>query len=420
MLTANGAALADVLDWRWHASDGTVDLEIGGEAGTRRVTLTRTRGDWGIVFAESLFDGVRVCANACAFCFVAQLPGGLRPSLYLRDDDYRLSFLHGNFVTLTSVDEADIQRIIEQRLTPLRVSIHAVSAAVRRRLLCPTAEDRALETLDRLMEAGIEAHVQVVLIPGLNDGDELDETLAWASRRDGVLSVGIVPMGYTSHQRRFVASYEDATAAAAVLDRIRAWQAVMRVERGETWVQAADEVYLAAGTPLPPWGEYDGFPQYDNGIGLARAFIDEVRDALRVLRETREVPSGEPLEVVLVTGELFAPVLADVAGDLTGAGAAATALGVANSLFGGNVSVAGLLSRADIVAAVRAHRARGPFLVPGVVVNSDGLMLDDLHHPGNTGDTLSSATGKQVAIVPSEGRAFVERLASIVEEYRGA
>ncbi|MBE0475753.1 MAG: DUF512 domain-containing protein [Coriobacteriia bacterium] len=418
ILAAEDRPLRDVLDWRWHASGSEVSLRVTGGAAERTVRMRREGGEWGVLFAEALFDGVRECANACAFCFISQLPQGLRPSLYVRDDDFRLSFLQGNFITLTNLDDTDVRRILTQKLSPLYVSIHAVTTAVRRRLMSPAAGDGALGNLDRLLRGGIDVHLQVVLVPGLNDGEELDETLSWASRRDRVLSVGVVPMGYTAHQSRFTSSYEDPSRAAAVLDRLRSWQAVTRVERGETWVQAADELYLGAGIELPPWSEYDGFPQYENGVGPSRAFVDEVRDAVREAHA--ESSGGRPVPVTLVTGALFAPLLRRVAPSLRALGAAADVLPVANSLFGGNVSVAGLLGRGDVLGGVRGHAGPGPYLVPDVVVNSDGLLLDDLEHRGDAADTLSAETGRDVLVVPSEGRAFAERLADIVGRYREA
>ena len=416
IVAANGRPLADVIDWRWESSEAEVLVSVEGADGSRRdMTLRRSEGGWGLHFAEQLFDGVRECANSCVFCFVAQLPPGLRPTLYVRDDDFRLSFLHGNFVTLTNVTAADVDRILEQALSPLYVSLHAVTPKVRRRLMCPTEADDALGTLEELMRGGIDVHLQIVLVPGLNDAEELDETLSWAARHERVLSVGVVPMGFTAHQTRFRSSYPDPASASAVLERVRQWQAVMRVERRQTWVQAADELYLAARRPLPAWDEYDGFPQYDNGVGLARAFVDEVKSAIA---ERRERGGPEPVSpsrhAVLLTGELFAPVLMRLASALATIGVDSEVLPVHNALFGGNVSVTGLLSRADIAEAIRGHGGEGPYLVPDAVVNSDGLFLDDLSYQGEPGETLSRQTGRDVRVVPSEGRPWIDTVTRIL------
>jgi putative radical SAM enzyme (TIGR03279 family) len=260
LISANGRTLTDVIAWWWESEGESVSVSVqsaGGETAVpgsvRDTTLVRAPGEsWGIDFTAAIFDRVRTCVNRCAFCFMAQLPQGLRPALYLRDDDYRLSFLAGNFITLTNLGESDVERIVHEHLSPLHVSLHAVSSDVRARLLC-AREDRALDIFDQLVEGGIDLHVQIVLVPDENDGDELQATLAWLAARDGVRSVGIVPLGYTDHQDLFERSYTDPDSAAAVLDAIDPWSKAMRARDGIGWVYAADEFYLTSGRhcPLP-------------------------------------------------------------------------------------------------------------------------------------------------------------------------
>ncbi|MDP2233460.1 MAG: PDZ domain-containing protein, partial [Actinomycetota bacterium] len=204
ILRANGRVLTDVIAWWWESDGASVTVTIAGSDDTvREVVLARDAAEpWGIDFATALFDEVRTCRNTCAFCFMAQLPRGLRRALYVRDDDFRLSFLSGNFITLTNLGDHDVARITGEHLSPLHVSLHAVTPAVRERLVC-AREDRALIRFDELIEGGIDLHVQIVLVPGENDGAELEATLTWLAEREGVLSVGIVPLGYTAHQQRF-------------------------------------------------------------------------------------------------------------------------------------------------------------------------------------------------------------------------
>lgn len=363
ILTANGALLTDVLAWEWAAADGTLDLHVAAADGTERdVSFNVAFGEPpGVRFSDSVFDGVRTCDNACAFCFVAQLPAGLRASLYVRDDDYRLSFLNGNFITLTNLTPEDVQRIVWLRLSPLYVSVHAVTPEVRLSLVCPTVEDDALAILDVLLAAGIEVHAQIVLVPGVNDGDELRATLAHLAERKGICSVGVVPVGYTSHQQRIAGSFGEENAAAAVLAGLGPWRERMRAERHLSWVHAADELYLNAGAPIPPAHEYDGFPQYENGIGMVRSFLDGLPWGVDSVAS----------DLTLVTGELFAPILRE-------SFPRSRVLAVANRLFGGNVSVAGLLSGADIADAIAADAAGGVYAVPDVTLNADGVFLDDL------------------------------------------
>lgn len=366
VISVDGHPVRDVLDWQWLTDDDEFDVAIEHDGEIFDLDVVPVIGQpLGVAFEDVVFDGVRECVNACAFCFVTQLPAGLRPSLYVRDDDYRLSFLYGNFITLTNLDETDMDRIVSERLSPLYVSLHAVDPGVRRRLVACTVDDTTVERMSALLESGIDLHVQIVAVPGVNDGEVLRETLEWLAAREGVESVGIVPLGYTAHQRRFDRSFT-AGESAALLDLLVPYQARMRAERDLTWVQAADEFYLAAGLPIPPADYYDDYPQFENGIGMVRSFLDE-------LAEAGPVPSGT---ATVVTGTLFAPVLASA---LEQRGLAnLRVLPVSNTLMGGNVSVAGLLGGEDIVRAIRADGAAGTYLVPDVVVNSDGLLLDDV------------------------------------------
>ncbi|MBN1192965.1 MAG: DUF512 domain-containing protein [Coriobacteriia bacterium] len=389
----DGVPVRDIIDWWW--STDAAAFTVNARRGPAEISFTveRTPGEpLGVTFADRLFDGVRECENACVFCFIAGLPSGMRPALYVRDDDYRLSFLSGNFVTLTNVDSTDIDRIIEQRLSPLHVSVHAVDADVRARLICPAAGDSALEVLDELLGGGIQAHVQIVLVPGINDGSVLDETLSYLYERPGILSVGVVPMGYTAHQSRWMFSY-DAGGSAEVLELIDEWQDRARTERGVGWVYAADEFYFLAGKNVPSASAYDDFPQYENGIGMASAFRAEFDPSA----------CGTRGAITLVTGEMFAPFLSRLLAD-RGCGGVRV-LPVRNSVLGGNVSVTGLLAGADIIAAIGNDGGQGTYLVPDVVVNSDGLLLDDV-----PADRLAELARAEVRIVGSDAGSLADAL----------
>lgn len=401
IVTADGEPLRDLIDWRWFASGPSVTVTAVHGGNRLDCTLSRDEGEWGVTFERLVFDGVRGCRNDCEFCFVSQLPAGLRESLYVRDDDFRLSFLSGNFITLTNVTPDDVARITEQRLSPLYVSLHAVRPDVRRRLLRCAGDDQALERLAQLLSAGISVHVQIVLVPGVNDGEILEETLDWLEGREGVLSVGIVPLGFTAHQDRYDATY-DQGGAARVLDAIAARVSVRIAGGGEPWLHAADEFYLTAGRPFPGADEYDGYPQYENGIGLARAFMDEWEAA-------PQASAGVPKDVVLCTGTLFAPVLRSACADRWG-DVAPRVLMVENGYFGGGVSVAGLLTGDDLIRTIGTdvddespgvHR----YLIPDVILNDDELTLDGL----DAGEMLSACDGA-AAFVPSTASGLLDRL----------
>ncbi len=396
IVTADGTVVRDVLDWQWYADGGTVELTVHAPSGDPRdVSMSREPDEpWGIEWVDALFDGVHRCRNACTFCFMTQLPPGMRAPLYVRDDDYRLSFLQGNFVTLTNLSDDDVERIIDQALSPLQVSVHAVSPQVRAELVC-AQEDRALERIDQLLDGGIDFHVQIVLVPGVNDGEELDRTLTWLAEREGIVSVGIVPLGYTRHQDRFDGSFNDPLAAARVIEQVQRWQFESRARDGVTWVHLADEFYLNAAAPFPTTEWYDEFPQYENGIGLVRSFVDEtleLRDEM--LAQVALLPENESL--TLVTGVMAATTLA---GALQAIGAAGRVrvLAVPNRFFGGNVAVTGLLTGTDLAAAIAADAHDGAYLIPDVVLNHDGLTLDDW-----TFADVARQSGSDVRLVSSD------------------
>ena len=406
VLAAQGQRLRDVIDWQWLADGDSVSLQVVKPGNvTEEFVLTREPGEaWGIAFTETVFDGVRTCRNACAFCFMAQLPRGMRRALFLRDDDFRLSFLQGNFITLTNVSAEDVARIAEQHLSPLYVSVHAIDRGVREQLVC-AKEDRALKRIDQLLDAGIDVHAQIVLVPGVNDGAVLDETLTWLAQREGVLSVGVVPLGYTAHQQRFSASFERPAAAAAVIAQVSTWQEASRERDGVTWVHLADEFYLNAGAEVPPDAAYDGYPQYENGIGMVRSFSDEVAVHRDELAEAVAAIRVAVAPVVIVSGTLFAPVMRQALDHISADPALISVLAVENRFFGGDVSVTGLLVSADLIAAIASTPAKSIVLVPDVVLNADGLLLDDV-----PGSELGIRTGRDVRLVSCDAGGLLSGL----------
>lgn len=385
----DGQPVRDIIDWRWLAADDVIDVsyvDLDGEEGT--VTLEREDGEsWGFEFDGLIFDRVKLCRNACTFCFMHQLPAGMRPSLSMRDDDFRLSFLVGTFVTLTNITPEDEQRIVEQRISPLRVSLQAVSPDVRARLIGKHAQ-HGLDVLDRLLAAGIEFHAQIVLVPGANDGKELVRTLGWAYERPGILDVGIVPLGYTRHQERFASSFNDPDAASRVLEDIAPFQRRALEERGGAWVYAADEFYGNAfggkvGANVPAASFYGDFALFEDGIGIVRSVIDDweqARAAGTIARCAGELRSAGMQAVLLVGVAQRCFLDALIAQD--GIADVLVPLYVENAYFGGNVDVTGLLVGEDIVRAVRSdaqeRTAKALYLVQRVIFNDDGVTLDDM------------------------------------------
>lgn len=433
--SVDGCPLRDLIDWRWLSADDAITvgyIDLDGESG--EVELVREEGEaWGFCFDGVVFDGVRQCRNACTFCFMRQLPSGMRPSLTLRDDDFRLSFLAGTFVTLTNLEPDDERRIVEQRISPLRVSLHASDPDVRRALIGKHAQ-HGLDALDRLLSAGIEAHTQIVLVPGANDGAVLERTLAWAWERPGILSVGIVPLGYTRHQTLFDRSFNEPGQARAVLDAIAPFQCRARAERGTPWVFAADEFYRNAHRDdvlgnLPPASDYGDYSMFEDGIGILRSCADDWRMAVRegVAERCARALARADARARYVAGcalrETFPALIAE--SPLEGL---LEPLFVENRFFGGNVDVTGLLCGQDAAAAIRAAAAaeaagsaaceadapgssparRTLYLLPRVMFNDDGETLD-----GWTLEDVRKAANCPVSVVSCTPTEYLGEIAEL-------
>lgn len=418
----DGHELRDVIDWRWHAAGNAITvtyLDGGGEAGD--VELMRDSGEsWGVEFADPIFDGVRECHNACTFCFMRQLPEDARATLTLRDDDYRLSFLQGNFVTFTNMTPADEARVIEQRLSPLRFSLHCVSPGMRERIIGKHAE-QGLRVAQRLLDAGIELHVQIVLMPGVNDGDELRRTIEWCYGRPGILNVGIVPLGFTKHQERFDESFDDAPRARQVIELVEPYQQRAMRERGHGWVHVSDEFYRNAYPDtlldrLPATEAYGDFDMFEDGIGIVRSFVDDWKASGEHIEACADLLESMDQRVMLVYGcamrEALGPLLASsrLSGRLI-------PLFVSNDYFGGNVDVTGLLCGCDVAPAVRGAsqhmQEEGKGLafavIPAVAFNDDGVMLDDMSL-----EQLHSLCGIDMHVVSCEASIYLQQIAHLL------
>lgn len=368
----NGAPVRDALDFRFMEADSRLEVEVSQDGGSVLYDIEKAAGEsLGVVPAP---DTVRECANKCVFCFIDGNPPGVRQSLHLRDDDFRLSFTYGSYVTLTNLGPRGFQRLIEQRLSPLYVSVHATEPDVRMRLLAVPRGGDIVDRLRELAEAGIDVHTQVVLCPGWNDGGHLDRTLddLWALG-PRILSVSVVPVGLTRYNlNRPVRLLEPEEAAHALRQVDRARQRAAAGGRGG-WAYAADELFFIAQQPLPPGEYYDDWPLTENGVGAVRAFLDAFE------RASAALPRLDGRRVAIVSGTRMGSVMAPLMPALKSAtGARVSLLLVENRLFGPTVTTAGLLPGADIQAAL--ERA-GPFddvLLPAEALNDDELFIDSL------------------------------------------
>ena len=386
VLRVNGEAPRDQLDYRFQTTDSFVSLDVihDGEPGI--VEFEKPIDEpLGIEFADDAFDGTRICNNTCFFCFLKGLPKGLRRPLYLKDDDYRLSFLHGNFVTLTNLSEDDWARLEEQRLSPLHVSVHATELELRRRMLGNRRAPDIRGQLRRLAAMRIEAHTQVVLCPGINDGEALDRTVGELLEHENVLSIGVAPVGSSiqGEERIGDAGMRACTPAEArrTVRQLARWQRRARDRRGGSIVFPTDELYLTAGARIPAAARYDGFPQWENGVGMVRTLLGDWRRARRRLREGRiSLPAARLRRITLACGTLIAPILQTLADELSEwIDLQIDVVPAANSLFGARVNVSGLLPGADFAAALAGRDLGERIFLPRASLDYFGKrFLDDM------------------------------------------
>ncbi len=393
LLTINGMPLRDAIDVLIYGSEAELELQYERAGERRSCAVRRHYGEpMGLEFSTDLFDGEpRVCRNRCEFCFVAQMRPGLRSSLYIKDDDYRLSFLHGNYITLTNLSTADWARIEEQYLSPLYVSVHATEPTIRVDLMRNPQAGRILEQLHQLADSGIEMHTQAVLVPGRNDGLHLNRTISeLAALYPAVLDLSVVPVGLTRWHAPDLRVYTDAEAK-AVLDQLLLWQTRLRDEFGVGFVYPSDEWFLRAGVTPPGLVAYDErLPELsENGIGMLRSFLDG-HDGLP------DVLGGLGLQQTWVTGQLFAPQLRDYAqvfNEVTGIQVDVVA--VSNQFFGESVTVAGLLTVQDILATLKQRELGDIIVLPSVIFRGPDQKSLDGNHP----EVLVQELGRPVYLV---------------------
>ncbi len=372
LLAVNERPLEDFLDWEFLTAEESFVVSARLPDGTA-VEYDIERVDGEPMGVELAPPTVRRCANRCEFCFIEGLPKGLRKGLYIRDDDYRLSFAYGNFATLSNVKERDIARILEYRLSPLYVSVHATPWEARKVLLNNPRVPNIVEQLTRLAEGGIQFHCQMVVVPGLNDGDVLEQSLTdlW-NLGDAVMSVALVPVGVTQFSHLYTGQPMDAANAGRLLNAVHRWEERALDDRGDRWVYGSDELYLLAGEPLPDEEHYGDFSQIENGVGAVTSLRARVRDGLS------QLPRLDGRRIGVVTGTSMVPLMPELLDQLTEAtGAQFVLIPTENSLFGPTTTTAGLLVGADIRRALADRVDLDLALIPAECINDNGLFLDE-------------------------------------------
>ena len=446
IVTVNGVIPRDILEWHRLVDDDEVDLQILRGRETVEIVVQRVPGEpFGVSISSSVFDRIHTCDNHCEFCFIYQLPKGMRRSLYVKDDDYRLSFLFGNFTTLTRFTESDLERVIDEQLSPLYVSIHATDPHTRADMLRNIRGGFSLRWVQMMLNEGIDVRAQIVVCPGVNDGDVLENTFAGLLERFPTIdSIALVPLGlskFNSESRMRVHTTEEAS---RVVDIAEKWQQRFEKVLGRQPIHLADEFYLVAGRDIPHEETYGDYPMLEDGVGLLRSFIDGFRgvgpdvggrhdgffasvdapnptDYVRAVNPTADTslrvsqsvavsvtPRAKTVTkpLAVVTGTYGAQMFRDycIGADVPHF----DVVEVANDYFGGNTAVAGLMTYADISATLRTHGGRHHYFLPDVCLNNgvflDGARLDDLQQEFD------------VEVVPTSGAALRRRLVAAKKE----
>ena len=404
LLAVNGFLVEDVIDVQFYAAEEHVELTVRRDVSDRTAATEFVLGGereydqpLGLEFTHPTFDiDIRRCNNLCTFCFVLQMAPRMRRTLYIKDDDYRYSFLYGHFVTLTNLSEHDRERIERQHLSPLYVSVHATELDVRRKLLRNDDAPDILDQLRWLAKCGIEVHTQIVVTPGLNDGEHLERSVRdLAEFWPAVQSVSVVPVGITRHHK-YGERPNTPAEMNVVLDSVLSWQKECRKKLGVRFAYPTDEWYIVTGRPIPPRAHYDGLRLEENGLGMVRGFLDDWRRAKRRMLNTQCPISW----VTLATGELFAPVLRKAAEEFASlSGVKVDVVPIRNERLGQTITVAGLLMGADVIAQLQSRDLGELVVLPRIMFDHpSGVALDDV-----SVSDLEGALGRPVALAATMG-----------------
>ena len=400
LLSVNGKEIEDILDYHYLTNEEYLTVLVRKPDGEEwELEIEKEfEEDLGLEFTEELMDQYRSCRNQCIFCFIDQMPPGMRETLYFKDDDARLSFLQGNYITLTNMSDKQIDRIIFYKLSPINISIHTTNPELRCRMLNNRFAGTALEKIDRLCRAGITMNGQIVLCKGYNDGEELRRTLRDLEKYvPEMQSVSVVPVGLTKYRDGLVPLEPfDREEAREVLALIGEYQEYYKSRYNTRLVFASDEWYLTAGEEIPEADFYENYPQIENGVGMVRSLLDEFTEAF-----SRAKPDSACRDVALATGRLMAPILRRLFEVLPDKfpNTRVTVYDIRNDFFGESITVAGLLTGRDIIAQLTGLPAAGRLLLPSALLRSgENVLLDDV-----TVSDIEKALQTTVRIVKSDG-----------------
>ena len=436
LVSINGEVIEDIFDYQYLGIGEQLTLSLESEDGSQRTAeiIKDEDEDLGLVFDNGLMDDYRHCTNKCIFCFIDQMPPGMRENLYFKDDDSRLSFLQGNYITLTNMSEHNVDRIIKYRLSPINISFQTMNPKLRCMMLNNRFAGEALAKVDRFYEAGILMNGQIVLCKGVNDGDELEYSLKELYKYVPVLeSLSVVPVGLSRFREGLYPlepfNKED---ACRVIDKIESWQRKAYEEHGIHFVHASDEWYIMAGRELPEEERYDGYLQLENGVGMLRSIMVEFEDSLReyadlygksaghslsdrIRNAFKRLPKIKEESITMITGRLAAPYLERMCAQLHAVFPQrdVRVLAIRNDFFGEMITVSGLLTGQDILAQCMEAEAKeelgDKLILPQNVVQADSeLLLDDY-----VVDDLRRKLGKEISVVPNDGYSLLKAMLGI-------
>lgn len=407
LLSINGQEIEDVFDYHFLADDEEIVLLIEKPFGEQwELEIEKdAQEDLGIVFEQNLMDEYRSCRNKCMFCFIDQMPKGMRPTLYFKDDDARLSFLQGNYITLTNMSDKDIDRIVRYRLEPINISFHTTNPDLRCRMLHNRFAGDALKKVDTLYEAGIEMNGQIVLCRDVNDKEELDRTIRDLTGYMPYLqSVSVVPVGMTKYREGLAPLVPfDKESAIRTLELIHSWQDRIYAKTGRYFIQAGDEWYLLAEKPIPPKERYDGYLQLENGVGMLRLLMDEFEEGMQA-----EAGDGRRRRISIATGRLAAPVIRRLTGHFQRAypHVEVQVHAIENVFFGERITVSGLVTAQDLIGQLAGTDLGEQLLLPvNMLRASENVFLDDY-----TTEQVSEKLGVPLRFVQPGGQDLIDAL----------
>lgn len=410
LVSINGTEIIDIFDYEYLVKDEYLNILVrkpDGEEWELEIEKDYDE-DLGIIFDDGIMDSYRSCRNKCIFCFIDQMPPGMRKTLYFKDDDARLSFLQGNYITLTNLSDEEVDRIIFYKLSPINISVHTTNEELRCKMLNNRFAGRSLAIMKRLKEAGITMNGQIVLCKGWNDKEELEKTIHDLSAFiPEMQSVSVVPVGLTKY-REHLTPLEKFTAddSKEVIETVRRWQNIFIQYYNTRFVYAADEWYINAGLPIPDEKEYEGYPQLENGVGMIRSFMDEFYGYLNKLKGDKREK-----EISVATGVLASPYISRMVKDLTDKfpNIKINIYTIENDFFGKDITVVGLLTGRDIIRQLEGKNLGKALLLPDVLLrHGENVLLDDI-----TTEDIEIALQTNICIVKSDGKSFIDAILNI-------